>query len=510
MIVVFGIELPPPDPEPPITDDLAVVDPRKNITCLGGHSLAGWNLGPVPFLAKTIQELCAHPLYGGNNISGPNLLGYCHDGDVFFGLDNRMLAPPGANTLFAHVWGTINVDAYDFVQFSMSARNFLECRNRCFCNYGLEDPFQQPRQVATTRKTIDQPGATRQYSVALDRYPAHPYSAIKPATRLYFLKKTPSVNLNNPGPPALSYVHQDVGLAADNKPICEGPLPTFALPYPFDIHEFGSNQALCATQLAGGKPAANAGAYCHMVPLAESPALLGDMPRVISFADDQTPRWDWTWSPGSGAAFFDVAALRFHCWKNCLCPRPPKSRNYLDPMQGMWEWMMENMPRNSVATNRGSKYPMGSSTDANGIIRTKYRGGTSTSQRCAATPDEPGSCEIPWPVEILGPVPNAVKRLPPSQPQSPAVEAWSQKGTCGNKCSGMRDCGEGCLCRMPSMEEVRASGVDPVMPAALCLGLGSVFGRDLGILEEQVECLCNATYVAPACCHSRDGVIWFQ
>ena len=36
-----------------------------------------------------------------------------------------------------------------------SIRNILECRNRCFGNYGLEDPFQQPRVVALTRKTFD-------------------------------------------------------------------------------------------------------------------------------------------------------------------------------------------------------------------------------------------------------------------------------------------------------------------------------------------------------------------
>lgn len=184
----------------------------------------------------------------------------------------------------------------------------------------------------------------------------------------------------------------------------------------------------------------------------------------------------------------------------------------MNPMLGMWEWMLESMPRNLIATTKGSKYPMGSSTDSNGITRTRYKGGAGTNQRCAANPDKPGRCEVPWPVEILGPVPKAVKSvpLPPSRPQSPAVEAWDQKKVCGTKCSGMRDCGENCVYRMPSMEEVRASGADPVMLAALCLGLGSVFGRELGSLEKQVECLCNATYIAPACCHSKDGMVWLQ
>ena len=82
------------------------------------------------------------------------------------------------------------------------------------------------------------------------------------------------------------------------------------------------------------------------------------------------------------------------------------------------------MPRNSITMNKGSKYPMGSSTDANGNIRTNYRGCASRTQRCAVNPDKAGSCEAPWPVEILGPVPKALKSvpIPPSQPQSPAVE----------------------------------------------------------------------------------------
>ena len=180
----------------------------------------------------------------------------------------------------------------------------------------------------------------------------------------------------------------------------------------------------------------------------------------------------------------------------------------MDPMLGMWERLLEKTPGDSISVSQGSRYPMGSSTDANGVIRTSYRGGGSASQQCAASPGEPGSCGIPWPVDVLGPVPKVVMKIAVSQPQPPpAVEAVSQKKLCGNRCSGMGDCGEDCLCRMPSMEEVRALGADPVAPTTLCMGLVSVFGREVGGLEEQVECLCNATYTAPACCHFRDGMV---
>lgn len=123
--------------------------------------------------------------------------------------------------------------------------------------------------------------------------PARVSLAVTLVTRLYFLKTKPWM-MYPPGAPLLSYDPQDVGLASYNRPICGGPLPTFTLPHPFDIHEFASNQALCATQLAGGKPFANAGAYCHKIPSAGPSSDGGDMPRVISFADDQTPRLDWT------------------------------------------------------------------------------------------------------------------------------------------------------------------------------------------------------------------------
>lgn len=117
IIVVLCVELPPPDPAPPIVDDLAIADPQKNITCLGGHSLAGWNLGPVPFLAKTIQELCAHPFYGGNGVSGPNLRGYCHDGDVFFGLDNERFLPSRDASILWDQSEPVVFDASEAVKF---------------------------------------------------------------------------------------------------------------------------------------------------------------------------------------------------------------------------------------------------------------------------------------------------------------------------------------------------------------------------------------------------------
>ena len=489
MLTALCVELPPPDPRQPSFNGLAFFDPRKNITCLGDESVIGWNIGPARYQGTSMQKLCAHPLYGGDS-NGPNLRGYCHEGDVFFGM-NSLGNPFQGNSRFA---GIVQFNPMTAVDFARSLRNYLECRNRCFCNHGLEEPSPQPRHVVATRKTFDNPALLTDWTITLDTRDKAEKAVSTELTRLYFLDNYRI----RPGVDGYAYRHEDVGIHFSNRIMCDGPLPTFALPAPYDIHDFASNQALCATQLSGGNPAANAGAYCHRnLPFDQEQ-------RVISFADDQTPRLDWTWNPGSGAAFFKVASLRFHCWKNCACSLPGRVKNYVDPMLGMWEWMVENMPRNTISTTKGGRYPMGSSTDENGVILTTYRGGGSGNQRCGANADKQ-DCDIPWPVEILGLVPKAVTRAAATQPQAPTIEA--SKKVCGNKCSGMKDCGEDCLCRMPSMEEARALGVDPVVPAALCLSLASVFGRELESLEDQINCLCNATYKAPACCHSRDGIV---
>lgn len=98
---------------------------------------------------------------------------------------------------------------------------------------------------------------------------------------------------------------------------CGGPLPIFDLTGPWNVAEFANNQELCAVQLSGGNPAANAGGYCYRD---------GNLGKLVAFADDMTPRWDWTWS--SYRTFLATASLRFHCWKNCLCSQRSKKKNY--------------------------------------------------------------------------------------------------------------------------------------------------------------------------------------
>ena len=298
------------------------------------------------------------------------------------------------------------------------------------------------------------------------------------------------------------------GIWPSNQIVCAGPLPDFPLPGGWDQHHFPNNQALCATQLSGGDPAANAGGYCHYNNYNIHSIYAGN---VVSFADDQTPRLDWTWSGHTGSSFRSSAAIRFHCWKNCQCWMPHKQKNYLDPLVPMWEWLVENLPPGFISIGKGNRFPMGSSTDDRGKPRTTFRRGNVRSAKCAANTNLHGECELPWPNDILGPVPAEVMKIalrgqPPAIESEPHAPIADQNRSCGNGCTGNNECGTDCLCRMPSIAEAKALGVDPVAPRALCLTVASIFGRSLED-QGQFGCLCNATYIAPECCLSRDGKI---
>lgn len=402
----------------------------------------------------------------------PNFRGYCHEGDVFFGTYYGLASP----------LRRVNV-----------IRSVLECRNRCFCNYGLPNPQQQPKAVAPTRETWVNNNHNYAWTFTVDRRNTISHATRQDSeapfqSRLYRMNEFPG--------PYASHVlanyrgWDDVGISRSNLIRCGGPLPHFNL-QPFDTHEFANNQELCAMQLAGGNPAANAGAYCHRsLPLS-------DNERVISFADDMTPRRDWTWSGN----FFLTAGIRFHCWKNCICNHRTTKKNFVDPQVKMWQWLIEkNLPPITMLIGSGNLYPLGSSTDAKGKTRTDSRSGNAPTVECAATVDE--SCSLPWPIEILGPVPKKLINLLPPKP--PATVGWEPAKVCGNDCTSNTDCGTDCLCRIPSTEEAKSLGIDPIAPPALCMDISSIFGRSLES-QEQTACLCNSTYIAPACCHSRNG-----
>lgn len=429
----------PPDPvEPmPTKQDLLVFSAARNITCLGARTDIGWNLAfdrrlarPV-YDGRSMQELCAHPTYGGK-ASFPNFGGYCHEGDVFF----------------AEV-GNIGL-----------MRSILECRNRCFCNHGLQDPNRQPNSVAETRKTTVRTGDfSADLVMALDRRQRAQTGRPYLSTHVYGITAAPFD----------IYKGTDIGITPGNRIRCQGPLPDFPLPDGFDRNDFADNQELCATQLAGGNPAANAGAFCYRLSPSSS-----DIERVISFADDQTPRLSWTWGGQNGAAFLFSAAIRFHCWKNCLCDNRTKLKNYVDPQVRIWEFLIGKFP--DLHISKGNQWPLGSSTDSKGKTRTSSRGANNPSAQCAAAPDKPATCTAPWPFEVLGPLPKALETVALGSANPPPIEDWDQGKKCGNICSNYNDCGSDCLCRFPTSLEGRTYGWDLIGHVPRCMDITSVLG----------------------------------
>ena len=166
--------------------------------------------------------------------------------------------------------------------------------------------------------------------------------------------------------------------------------------------------------------------------------------------------------------------------------------------------MVARLPQSGFSVGRGNRNPLGSSTDARGRSKTSASGGNQPAAQCTADLDSPDTCSIPWRIDIMGPVPDSIAKLTPPLPLSPDGNTNQQ---CGNRCDSNANCGSDCLCKIPSVEEAQALGLDPIPAIAICITLASVFGRSLDEPSGQVECLCNATYISAECCHTRDGLV---
>ena len=177
-----------------------------------------------------------------------------------------------------------------------------------------------------------------------------------------------------------------------------------------------------------------------------------------------TPRIDWQWS---GQHFFTSAAIRLHCWRNCLCDKPFDKKTWADPALGMWR-RLESLSMVEEGTAR-IQYPRGSSTDSDGQV---IRGDSSleTIEQGQQTPIV--SSSTAWPTELLGPFPRS-----PFDNQLPSLapEPASKNITlCGSHCQGTQDCATNqprisCQCRVPDQQEKRQYGLDPIFPGTLCL-----------------------------------------
>ena len=452
-------------------------DPQKadasgKITCFGTKFdlelplQQGWNPND-----RSYQQICAKPQYGGGPV-GQHVGGWCSPaesgGVVAFDDDEE---------------AKINTQLFN-------PRVLLGCRYRCFCSSAVADPAVQPKpdEPPVDLLQVHPMDSALTYQISLDvnndfTMPMWQHRGLLDtdvdAVRNALVDQSQPDHLLGSSEEKFTYVSEDEG----NKLTCSGALPTFVLPPPYNRSDFKNNQQLCAIQLNGGLFGANAGGYCHRN---------DDGTRTPWFADDMTPRPDWTWTGGLFAA---AATIRFHCIQHCQC----EGDTAKTPFQGFWllvDGMGINL-RNSDGSFTIDASATSSSTQAQGVSfigqgssnkkqKTKsvtvlppQHGNNSASGTCG--PANNTFCPSAWPTDLLGPIPLA----PPNATQivRPHVAKGSRKDmtVCGNQCSGPQDCrspslnntqtDHACTCAFPNPQDAHVLGLDPVSPVSVCLVL---------------------------------------
>ena len=241
--------------------DPAEADPVGNITCLGdSYDLelplqAHWNPNTV-----SMQSLCAKTQYGGGP-PGQNIAGWCE------------IPPRSRGYLHPSNPGTIAFDASPGAQANAQLQNprvMLGCLYRCFCSNGVEELSLQrlSLQPKTYRSTdifgihtaTPEVDSDTAYQVKIDvvddffvpqeqhmgppQQPAHPGVVVATV----YTQTQVELQAGNPRELEVTWVSLD----PDNNITCIGNLPTFNLPAPYQISQYGSLQELCAVYGSGG------------------------------------------------------------------------------------------------------------------------------------------------------------------------------------------------------------------------------------------------------------------
>ena len=68
--------------------------------------------------------------------------------------------------------------------------------------------------------------------------------------------------------------------------------------------------------------------------------------------------------------------------------------------------MLSRVPKDTVVVTKNNINPLGSSAGANGRIKTTSTasGSNRPAAQCAADLNDPGTCTIPWPTDMMGPI----------------------------------------------------------------------------------------------------------
>ena len=224
-----------------------------------------------------------------------------------------------------------------------------------------------------------------------------------------------------------------------------------------------------------------------------------------------TPRLDWTWGGGN---FFAAASIRMHCIRYCRCTSWPNGRTTNNTyLNGLWNFIGGAQ----LALRPSGQIDLQSTSNAHlATVLPAQNDPGSTSGTCGVNGNQ--FCPQPWPTPLLGPIPRSPPDATDIVRPGPNPGTNNNLTTCGNKCQGPQDCGgvddeKACACAIPSGEDAKALGLDPVFPVAVCLvlmhsnfgGKGGLIGRREG---KPWRCLCNVTFAHGECCGSRDGMVW--
>ncbi|KAI9674223.1 MAG: hypothetical protein M1817_002041 [Caeruleum heppii] len=479
--------------------DPAEADPQGGVTCLG--PLPPWPLPVYPgFNPNTfsLQELCNKPQYGGKG-PGRHLGGWC--------MWNRHPQSPG-------VWGVDRgVGALANAELASRTRLLLYCRQRCFCDFEVEDRSHQPYRTARDYEVVSLP----RWNFEIINVHVPSIDGLEPASR--DAKPVYRLGTRIRDQEEIHVFGQRLksrwaSINSVNDITCEGNLPEWPRMPSFDSPNPPTLQQLCAVQLSGGNTSANFGGYCHPD---------GTGKGRVWFTDEMTPRIEYTWENSVLSA-----AFRRYCWSQCRCTNLPE----LEKDKSKPWFILDGVGVATRADNGVDFIVRGElGSKAQPVYSMVPSSGSSSDGSCQTR--EGQSCNATWPVDVLGPVP----RAPPAAyagsvhdtDLSTAEGTWTPPSglpTCGSACQNNKACRgpdptSKCRCMAVGEPVARANGLDPVFPSALCLvfsqalasslakvGKGSPKRRAVDDVKGQVwGCACNNTYISLACCESDTDVV---
>ena len=220
-----------------------------------------------------------------------------------------------------------------------------------------------------------------------------------------------------------------------------------------------------------------------------------------------------------------------YCWQRCACTSMPRKQDnqtiglWMSPIALVWRVSTKSqLAQQKDGSITVEEVGAGTSSEGQslGEVLPRQVGANPPAGHCGH--DHKQFCAEAWPIDVFG----AVPRSPPD-----ATNVWKDAGEkagdltqCGSRCEKPQDCrgggatgGYGCFCALPSLEDIRKLGLDPVAPVAVCLALmykvnKGLSGRDVERYVDQegqnYRCLCNATLVAEECCGARDGMVYLN